>query len=55
VVFDRRESAEVRDVDIVMSRLSFPMATVGYCTVRYAGAEAIMTIAPETTRWCTQP
>jgi hypothetical protein len=47
VTFDRRGSAEVRNVDTVTSRLAFPKATVGYCAVRDAGAEAIMVTALE--------
>jgi hypothetical protein len=47
VTFDRRGSAEVRNVDTVTSRLAFPKATVGYCAVRDAGGEAIMVTALE--------
>jgi hypothetical protein len=49
VAFDRRGNTEVHDVGTVMSRLAFPKATVAYCTVRYAGAEAIMAAVPKMT------
>jgi hypothetical protein len=41
-------------VDTVTSRLAFPKATVGYCTMRYVGAEAIMDAVPEMMRCCAQ-
>jgi hypothetical protein len=49
-VFDQRESAEVRDVDTVTSRLVFPKATIGYCAAGYARTEAIMATVPEMMR-----
>jgi hypothetical protein len=52
VVFDRRESAKVHDMDTVMSHLAFPKVTVGYCAARYVGAEAIMATIPKMTRHC---
>jgi hypothetical protein len=48
-VFDRCGNAEVHDVDIIMSRSAFLEATVGYCAVRYAGAEEIMVAVPKMT------
>jgi hypothetical protein len=36
VTSDRCGGTEVRDVDTVMSRLTFPMATIGYYIMRDA-------------------
>jgi hypothetical protein len=46
VVFDRRGSAEVRDVNTIMPHLAFPKPTVGYCAARYTGVKAIMAAVP---------
>jgi hypothetical protein len=54
VVFDRHESTEVHDVDTVTSRLAFPKATVGYCAVRFTGADTIMVTVLKTTRCYAQ-
>jgi hypothetical protein len=42
-------------MDTVMSHLALPKATVGYCAMRYARAEAIMAVVFEMTPCCTQP
>jgi hypothetical protein len=53
--FDHRESNQVRGVDTITSRLAFPKASIGYCAVRYVGAEAIMAAVLEIKRRCAQP
>jgi hypothetical protein len=46
-VFDRHGSTVVRNVDIVMSHLAFPKATVCYYAVKYVGAKAIIAVILE--------